>query len=411
MIQSTFTTLKITINEYSKQEYFMFNFKKIYYISSHKQLSDDFGGYFPKEITNDNSDFTFEVKIISKKLQKIINFPDFIKKTMLATINDKISWSEPYLIFKKMKSELFKAFRQKKYIPRYLRTYKKYSHTKIDSIKTKFIELSYITKIILGSTLLTITLILILVIITMLTPLFITFLLFKISIKLLFLPQPDETTLAYFHDTLTKDGMIIYAQKSYGFSLENYSDLISHEHIHIIQSRLFNMSGIVEERSVKFTRSNGDCLSIVSGEYVRYIPYLLNINELEVRLHELICSYYLFSYKIPLNLFDFISLFANHNLSLAIYPNYINDKIQQGVLPVDFIENHEKNSFKSKHELLDMDIFVIFTSIEQEFHRPFIEEVLFTVYCQLLKYYGDEKISNKIANEIQKPNMYDKLYN
>lgn len=175
----------------------------------------------------------------------------------------------------------------------------------------------------------------------------------------------------------------------------NIASIISHEHIHLLQSR----------SSEKHNRDIKHLDFLISNKYQteKSLLYFLERHETEARLHESILSYYRVSGELPLTIEGFLMLLAGSSiLGISVIEALTTNGI--AVKP-DIIEYHEREPMNAD------EIYSIFFAIKDvNLRYKFITEVLTVMYGNMINYYGDKESSLRFLKQIERPNLYDLMY-
>lgn len=180
--------------------------------------------------------------------------------------------------------------------------------------------------------------------------------------------------------------------------------LISHEHLHILQ---FRDERRVHCEAVKHRVTANLPLLLLEEHYNKpHYIYLFNRHETEARLHELVRSFYIEKNSLPEDLASFTSMLASCHKD-------INDLLNQPICQKVFWDGEESCSkiLEMRCKATAEDISNILFFIKDDYLLvKYIKEVLFTMYGNLVRYYGDKDYSMKIMNLIEGPNLYSSLY-
>lgn len=177
--------------------------------------------------------------------------------------------------------------------------------------------------------------------------------------------------------------------------------IISHEHIHFLQYMLNEYQG-AKISDLDFL--NSDLIKKDKYKpYAQFLVYAFERNEVEARLHEVVMSYYRANKELPLTLDGFINLLATSNEFGDLVVSAQNSTGKELKYRYDNFDVRDKNIAKQFKYILS-------AFSEEETRYKFITEVLTVMYGNLLMYYGDKNSSITFANQIRRPNMYDKIY-
>ena len=202
-------------------------------------------------------------------------------------------------------------------------------------------------------------------------------------------PKSHGVFVPYFKDGLQ---IVINSQKHFN---KSEAPTISHEHIHLLQHRN-------PETHCRHVRAPQELLT-EEGCADLFILYVLQKMEVEARLHESVLSFYRAYRYLPTTVSGFLELLAASEaiggmVTRILQSDGITFLQGQDVYP-------ERESRPVEHLgwiLLDMRT--------PELQRRYITEVLPVMYCNLLKYYGDDVASRCLLQAIDRPNFYDELY-
>jgi hypothetical protein len=179
--------------------------------------------------------------------------------------------------------------------------------------------------------------------------------------------------------------------------------IITHEHIHLLQ-HTFRTNEKDFGQPIKYIRAPD---LVLSEEYCDdgFTIYLLEKNEVEARLHEVILSIYVKYRELPLTVPAFFNALAqNEQLNFFF-------KGQNWGLPTDEYCERFSESYETRSRYIGEDLFILIAAMRNnKTSIRFVLEVLAPMYVNLLRYYGDEEASFQFGCQIQRPNLYDRLY-
>lgn len=172
------------------------------------------------------------------------------------------------------------------------------------------------------------------------------------------------------------------------------SAVVSHEHIHFLQS----LSSENYSRYVRTPERFLDKRKIAD----QHLLYILEKNEVEARLHEVVLSFYRTHRQLPVTFRGFLGLLAAND-SLGDY--------------VEMLLNFSEVCFdpRERYSTRDVDFVLELESVwmyieTTENQCRFITEVLPVMYGNLLLYYGGKEVGKRYLEEVARPNFYDELY-
>lgn len=208
--------------------------------------------------------------------------------------------------------------------------------------------------------------------------------------------------LGGFHSSFPSYSEYVNVNAKYIGNSERSAEIITHEHIHLLQCKASSLAKDFRQIS-KYIRApnlilRDDCCD-------RFTLYLLTKIEVEARLHEVILSYYCKYRELPLTLqafFDALVLNRGLHQFLVFGSNRLH-----------FIEDWENSSalYRTRSSQFGGDLEFLITSMKDiQMTIKFAMEVLAVMYANLLRYYGDEEASLSFGRQIQRPNLYDRLY-
>lgn len=125
-----------------------------------------------------------------------------------------------------------------------------------------------------------------------------------------------------------------------------------------------------------------------------YFCYIVSEHELEVRIHEMLVSYYRAYDKLPESLSELETCY----LEYIIGENY--DKNGNVYVSKMVYRNHTNAD----------DLRLIYMSVKPKFDEIFMSELIGVLYANLLDYYGLDCKSKVIRSEIAGPNLSSYLY-
>lgn len=179
--------------------------------------------------------------------------------------------------------------------------------------------------------------------------------------------------------------------------------IISHEHLHILQSKVSAKHFFSRRRH----ESKHRILSFINPnkEYTEHVLYLLYRDEVEARLHEVVLAMYRRIRELPLDRKTFIFRLMQCR---QLHPLFVDTSIadpnkllsKSSLEPFDLRDNYAAN------DLLDMTHALSYTGNDARF----VMEVLPMMYANLLMIYGDEEASQEFHSSIPGPNLYHRMY-
>jgi hypothetical protein len=178
------------------------------------------------------------------------------------------------------------------------------------------------------------------------------------------------------------------------------ASMISHEHIHLLQHKELDITSY--SRGVTWPDDQLFTESARSNAMLPHLKYILERHEVEARLHELVVSFYRIHKNLPLSCPSFLALLAaSKQLGWLVTGLLTLANIE---IDPPFIEFDERDKMQAR------DLEMVMLSMPDELVVRFITEVLPVMYGNLLKYYGDDAVSQNFQSKIARPNFYDQLY-
>ena len=201
--------------------------------------------------------------------------------------------------------------------------------------------------------------------------------------------------IGFFQPLAGSDGLItlrIGASKR-GASMDA---VLSHEHVHLLQHK-FGLS------TIRYLRNPDD---LIAEEFKSNPSVLYKFQDIEVeaRLHEIVLSYYRKAHALPLTIEGFLQALAGCEPMSELVEQALKSKRAQ--LPTRVLRYQARETVMAE----DLDD-ILFSIKDLDSRYRFITEVLTVMYGNLLRYYGDEHSSRIFMEQIERPNLYDTLYN
>lgn len=226
---------------------------------------------------------------------------------------------------------------------------------------------------------------------------------------------------------------------------------ISHEHIHYLQrvfydhnnyfplerkSDFYYIDILLENCDEKIAKKIRDDLGLKD-----YLNYLFGKEEVEARIHEVLLSYYRYACVIPCSAHDFLTLLIDSSkkvqeVILADLKRSVEDEVAFTANDLEQVEKAVEASGKSAlHQYLWLKCFKEKFEIESESSEgsksyqqrsayalddlvlmfkvagvDFIANVMPLLYANLLSYYGDNTLSEKVRAEVNDIGLYERMY-
>ena len=196
--------------------------------------------------------------------------------------------------------------------------------------------------------------------------------------------------------------ILIKKNKNYKASKANDSIkcIVTHEFVHVMQQH----DRLTKNRDYKLKASQTcNLVGVIKDESCRdpHMKYLFEVNELEVRLHEIIVAGYEKYRLLPLTNEDFLN-FILHNES--IFLGFSEPDSVLGTLDPE-------KEYVERCDIISSDIFIIFKEmIDDGIREKFIREVLYFLYSNLLRYYGDMTSSIKVLESCESSGLFQSIY-
>lgn len=184
-------------------------------------------------------------------------------------------------------------------------------------------------------------------------------------------------------------------------SKADLENVVSHEHVHLLQNQNRPKGDLIEEENI-FLSNAEILLRDISDSHA---SYLLGRNECEARLHELMLSFYRKNKILPTTYNEFLgALLYCETLCVFFKKVFINENSKE--------EYPRYEQFKIRDESTTDDFIDIIIGIKDDLlvKERFAKEVLPVMYSSLLLYYGDATASQKMLESIPNTAMYDHLY-
>lgn len=189
-------------------------------------------------------------------------------------------------------------------------------------------------------------------------------------------------------------------------SVRNREDsIISHEHIHLCQyiSYLKNNPDGSWGEGVNSPEDFIDATSIEGGSN---ILYYYERREIEARLHELVLSFYRSSGFLPVSKDGFLEMLV----SSSEYSMLAKAVLRSSSIDVG-ISKSSSAVFSARDVGPVNDLIHVTLKLKnKDLAIKFILEVLPVMYINLLGYYGVSDIDPVFKSQIERPNLYDRMY-
>ena len=195
--------------------------------------------------------------------------------------------------------------------------------------------------------------------------------------------------IPYFKDSLE------ISVKARGNGSGSDAHIVTHEHIHLLQHRN-------PESCCRYVRSPQDLLT-KEGLADRFILYVLEKNEVEARLHESVLSFYRSHHHLPTTVSGFLGLLASSEIIGLLVIGILDSE------EITFERGHRTYSEREAAPVEHLE-WVLMHIKSPKLQRRYVTEVLPMMYSNLLKYYGDDVVSQDFLRGIVRPNFYDDLY-
>ncbi|QLF20655.1 hypothetical protein [Pseudomonas aeruginosa] len=176
----------------------------------------------------------------------------------------------------------------------------------------------------------------------------------------------------------------------------------THEHLHLAQY-------VCREKFGENERIKLKCPLNVLDENLAgspYINYLFEPDELEARLHEFVLSFYRGGGVLPLDVDGFIRMLAASKGLSPIIVNNLNDSFALLKEASQGFESYSVRDIQTEKEF----VYIMLAINGTDLRRKFILEVLTVMYGNLLGYYGDQRAKMAFLESIERPNLYDALW-
>ncbi|MDO6671350.1 hypothetical protein [Cobetia amphilecti] len=201
----------------------------------------------------------------------------------------------------------------------------------------------------------------------------------------------NKSRVGSFNLSLNDSAIVLYSRNLSEYPEEYKRSIITHEHMHLIQ--YFYKSKF----SIKVKHLSNTAMNYVfSVDKLKrdYFCYIISEQELEVRIHEMLVSYYRAYDKLPESLSELETCY----LEYIIGENY--DKNGNVYVSKMVYRNHTNAD----------DLRLIYMSVKPKFDEIFMSELIGVLYANLLDYYGLDYRSKVIRSEIAGPNLSSYLY-
>lgn len=196
--------------------------------------------------------------------------------------------------------------------------------------------------------------------------------------------------------------ILIKKNKSYKANKikEDIKCVVTHEFAHVMQQH----DRLTKNRGYKLKASQiCNLVGVINDQNCRdpYMKYLFEIAELEARLHEIIVAGYEKHRLLPLTNEDFFN-FILHNESIFLGFSQSNSLLDSLDPEKEYVE---------RCDIISSDIFLIFKEMTDDgIREKFIREVLYFLYSNLLRYYGDVTSSMKVLESCESSGLFQSIY-
>jgi len=220
--------------------------------------------------------------------------------------------------------------------------------------------------------------------------------------------KPDDFELLAHVSPIMKNNIYLKS-KVIQESGRDIDQVISHENIHVLQYQggSFDIAKAVKDKErvdtyIKHYLNDG------TKKRHRYFQYIFSKVEIEARVNELVCAFYISTTRMPLSQKDFLVclIFSNDILDFLNSSKQFGASMPQNILNLlDEIKEHAAVMSITSPIVTPTPVTLDFKLILMAFNDPeelfkFISFELPSYYCNVLKLYGSESVSSKIQNEI-----------
>jgi len=198
------------------------------------------------------------------------------------------------------------------------------------------------------------------------------------------------------YDILIKKNKNYKAAKAKGY----IKCIVTHEFVHVMQQH--DRLTINKDHKLKVSQTC-NLVGVIKDDRCRdpHMKYLFEIAELEARLHEIIVSGYEKYRLLPLTNEDFFN-FVLHNESIFLgfsQSNFLLDSLDP------------EKEYVERCDVISSDVFYIFNGMTDDgIREKFIREVLYFLYSNLLRYYGDVTRSMKVLESCESSGLFQSIY-
>jgi hypothetical protein len=220
------------------------------------------------------------------------------------------------------------------------------------------------------------------------------------TLKLIRMGPQAATSLGFFAPLRKDEYEIVIKTERVAKKQLDAASMISHEHIHLLQHKEEHIT--TYSRFVTWSDDQLFTESARSNAMLPHLKYILERHEVEARLHELVVSFYRTHKNLPLSVPSFLALLAASKQLGWLVTGLL--KLANIEIDPPFIEFDERDMMQAR------DLEMVMLSMPDDLVVRFINEVLPVMYGNLLKYYGDDAVSQNFQSKISRPNFYDQLY-
>ncbi|PCM45934.1 hypothetical protein [Marinobacter sp. ANT_B65] len=232
--------------------------------------------------------------------------------------------------------------------------------------------------------------------------LFIFFVLGKTAIHLYRMPVTGKDALGFFSPITQQKSEIVVKPKSIKKAQISLDAVISHEHIHLLQHRIFP-NRQVDLLGYEFKENIRKFLNQPALKSEKTF-YHLSLNEVEARLHEVVLSYYRAYGNLPIDYQGFLVMILSCDV-LGEPVSRILSKYDVAVPEYD----GRKYSLRDVSPAEDIAIMLGYFP-DFSYAKRFVCEALSMMYGNLLVLYGDSDLAFKYLETVECSDFYTQLY-
>lgn len=185
-------------------------------------------------------------------------------------------------------------------------------------------------------------------------------------------------------------------KKSYSKSF--FDCIVTHEFAHVMQQH----DRLSQNKLYKFKEFQDCNFDVIVGQDYcndRHTRYLFELVEVEARLHEIIVSGYTNFGFLPVTKQEFFDYIIHNKTVLCSFSD------------MQLISIKHDRLYDLRCDIIDLYNFEMFRAlVDDTIRMRFIQEVLFRLYSNLLRYYGDKEKSLKIYNSCDQNGLYKDIY-